>query len=826
MSRIQAFSSVSVVDLTDVGQINFYLTSNLPNSVIYDPNTNGGTYTPTWSSSNKLLITPVISYNGTNLALNATGLTITFTRKEGTGNATALTTGETVSSGVLNVSANKIASVTSGLLTYICNITYTDPDTGVPISSQASLTYTLVTMASELKYAGILGETIFTYNTNRQIVGDTQKTLTADLSNCSVSQWQYKNSQGEFVAFPTTNNPSITGNTLIVKHDESGIWLSDKVAVIKLVTDDNTVYDIVQVTKIYDGAPGNSTVSAVLTNENHVLPADANGTVLSWDGASTEIHVYEGSNDVTSQWTITKVDGTGLTGTYDSSTHTYTPTALTTTSSHANFTCTKGNDQIFKTYTITKVEAGADGQNAVIYQVEPDVYTLNLSEAGAFTPTSVTFNAYTKIGNALQKSNYSGRFIISESTDGSTFTAKYTSSSNEYTKTYTPSANTVAAIRCVLYAAGGTTSQLDAQTVVITKDGATGQNGTNGTDGLAMGLGNYSDVIPCNTSGNAAAQRDITIPFFAYKGTNRVAVSATVGTLPTGVSVQSNTAGTTSQNGSLVLRVASGATFGNSSAMTGDITITLTAESKSVDYRYTWTKNKQASNGTNAVLLQLYSEDGGNVEEGKNTTIKAIVYSGTTDVTSSSTYVWKKFASGSYTAISGQTASSIQITPAMVTDQMWLKCEATYGGNTYSAYYTIDDTTDDLTAYTYATISEFKNSQGYGAIYTRVYRNGDEVDEIKSTTFSTVAPTGASNGDYYYHLDTTAKTCTLKKYNGSSWANATSADNDTYTYSYYRIDNKGDSLDTTTAWKTGRCQYIDPTIINGRMQFICEVSDT
>lgn len=136
---------------------------------------------------------------------------------------------------------------------------------------------------------------------------------------------------------------------------------------------------------------------------------------------------------------------------------------------------------------------------------------------------------------------------------------------------------------------------------------------------------------------------------------------------------------------------------------------------------------------------------------------------------------------------------------------MWLKCEATYGGNTYSSYYTIDDITDPLSAVTRATISEFKNGQGCGAIYTRVYRDGAEVDVIKSTTFSEIAPTGASSGDYYYHLDKTAKTCTLKKYNGSSWVNATSADGDTYTYSYFRVDNKGDILDTTTPWKTGRC---------------------
>jgi hypothetical protein len=38
MAKVQAFSSVSVSDITDVGSLNFYCTSNLPNSVIYDPN--------------------------------------------------------------------------------------------------------------------------------------------------------------------------------------------------------------------------------------------------------------------------------------------------------------------------------------------------------------------------------------------------------------------------------------------------------------------------------------------------------------------------------------------------------------------------------------------------------------------------------------------------------------------------------------------------------------------------------------------------------------------------------------------------------------------
>jgi len=42
-------------------------------------------------------------------------------------------------------------------------------------------------MASELKYAGITGENTFLYDTSRNIVGTGIITLTADLTNCSVT---------------------------------------------------------------------------------------------------------------------------------------------------------------------------------------------------------------------------------------------------------------------------------------------------------------------------------------------------------------------------------------------------------------------------------------------------------------------------------------------------------------------------------------------------------------------------------------------------------------------------------------------------------------
>lgn len=819
MAKFTAYSSAVITDYSDVGHLNFHLTSNMPSLVIYDTDQN--TFTPNWATTN-LIITPVVTYNGSSVDLTSTGLQVLFTRQEGSGTATTLATGETVTGNKLVVSDNKLKDVTSKILTYICDITYTDPDTNVPLSGQATLSYCLQEATPQIKDASISGETAFLYDTNRSLVGSNTIVLTAILKNVSVQQWQYKNADGTFVAFPTTNNASITGTTLNVLATESDIWINDKTATIKLVTNDAGAYDIHTIVKIYDGAAGTDTISAVLTNEDHLVPVDSDGNIRSWVGADTTIKIYEGGADVTSEWTITVNKGTGLEGTYNAATFTFTPSGLTTDTSYAEFVCSKdGYADIVKRYTLTKQYAGADGADAVIYEVVPDVYALGLSQAGVFTPTAVTFSAYTKIGSAEVKTSYAGRFIISESTDGSTFEAKYTSSTDESTKAYTPSSNTIKAIKCILYSSGSTTTQLDAQTVIITKEGKDGEAGDNGTDGISFVTGNDSEVIPCDTTGNALVAKDISIPFTAYKGITRAACTCTVGTLPTGVTVKSNTAGTASAAGLLVLTVTQSATFGNSSLMSGDITLTLTSNGVSAEKKFTWAKNNEAQAGQNAVLLQIFSDNGDTIHNGEGSiTLQTVLMSGSLEVTPSA-FEWAKYVDGEYQILEGETSSTLIVTADMIDSTSWFRCIATYGQTKYTAYMTIFDQSDPVLSYTFATVAEFKNGQGCGAVYTRVYRNGTELDPIKSLVFSETAPESATAGDYYYHLDSTEKTCILKKYSGTEWT--TSTDKDELTYSYYRVNGKGAELDTSAPYKTDRCFYVDPSIIEGQMQFRCKV---
>ena len=104
-----------------------------------------------------------------------------------------------------------------------------------------------------------------------------------------------------------------------------------------------------------------STVSAILSNENHLVPVDSKGNVKSWVGAETSITIYEGGEDVTSKWNIAVTYGAGLTATYDPVTHIMEPSALTTDASYAEFKCTRSNyASIIKRYTITKQYAGSD----------------------------------------------------------------------------------------------------------------------------------------------------------------------------------------------------------------------------------------------------------------------------------------------------------------------------------------------------------------------------------------------------------------------------------------------------------------------------------
>lgn len=815
MATTKAYGEITIIDMTDSRTLSAYITSNQPNVVIYDPNSSVE-YSPDWSKNN-LKLTPVIFLDNKAVSLTDSSIGVEWKRQAGSGTMTELITGEIVKNGVLTVSNNMLKDIQSGLLTYVCIITYIDPDTQIPVTTQVQMSYSLVKNATELKDVQITGDQTFKYNGEGTLVSASSITLTANLINTSIKEWQYKNSDGNWVKYPG----STTSITLTVKATDS-VFVND-LAIIKCVTEDSSMFDLHQIVKLHDGAAGNDTYTCILSNDTQSVPCASNGSLYSTslNGCDTKITIYKGGNDDTDNWGIVATPSVGITGEYDETTRVYTVTNITTDSGYVEFVCTKSSTAtITKRFSINKDRSGSDGKDVVNHDVKSDVAVLKLNSSNVFVPAKPTFLATQTIGDGVPTS-YAGRFKIYETTEGITYTLKYTSGSNENSKIYQPTSTSVKAIKCELYKAGATEVLLDTQTLSVVVDGKNGEQGSAGIDAVNVILGNSAEVIPCNSNGTVKESKDISIPYSCYKGTKRIAGTAVCGTLPSGMTIKSNKDATTSADGLIVITVAKGATI--SSSNSGDITITVTAEKLTSTHKFTWTKSLQAVNGKSAVLFQIYAPEGDViVNNGNNVTLRTLVTNGTATVTSGVTYQWYKYIKGNYAEINGSTNDYLVVTPAMVDSFESFRCKATYNGQVYYAFWCVTDKSDPYQLQVFCSGGDkFVNGVKPCGVFVRVYQNGQEIDEMKTTVFSMGTPDVATEGDFYYKIDKTAKTVTLMKYVGEKWTKATDKDLPVGIYEWYRKDKDGNPLDIAKPFATGKAIYLDDTLLTKKGTFGC-----
>lgn len=597
-------SQQTFVDITDQRKLSAYITSNLPKTQSEDPNTLPHEYAPDWTSSN-LVLTPVIFLDQTSVALSATGLTITWKRKDGTSAESSLAAGETAANGILTVNANKLSASDSGMITYICYISYYDSETKNTVNISSDITYTLVRNAENAKLAYVTADTyVFKYDTSGALVGVAQAALTAQVQGVTISKWQYKNSSGNWVDYPTTSdNTNITSGTLVVKPTHA--VFNNNVAQIKIVTSDPDVYDTITITKMYDGAKG-----------------------------------------------------------------------------------------------------------------------------------------------------------------------------------------------------------------------ADGGKGATGSGGLSVILGNENQAIACTSAGKTSAASTITIPFTGYVGITQTACTCAVGTLPTGITLKTNTAATASAAGKVELSVAASSDLGAAATLTGDITLTFTISGNTVTKVFTWTKSKAGTNGTSAVVFSVYAPNGTVVQnQSGSLTLATSAYSGTTAITSA-TYQWAKYVNGTWTNISGATASTLTVSGSDIVNIQSYRCTMTYSSKNYVDVITVEDKSDPYVS-EMLSIGGFtvKNNLGGVVPYVIVRTNQKEVDELLGI-ISETAPSSPKSGDYWYKVDHSAKTVTLMKYSGSAWAATT--DKQSLTYTWYAQDKDGKEV---TFGKTGKVIYLSAADIDSIMTLQCDVSN-
>lgn len=359
-------------------------------------------------------------------------VSIIWKRKEGSSTEATLTSGETVNGNVLTVNANKLSGVSSGLLTYIAYVTYTDPDNGLPINATADISFALIQTGENARSAWISGEQVFKYAAGSTTSSPAQIALAANLQNVTLTKWQYKSSAGEWADYPTTSdNSTITGTTLIVKPSHS-IWVGDT-ASIRIITSDANVTDTTSIYKVTDGsngaagATGQNASIAFLSNENITFAADAAGQVAATT-VTCNVVAYKGTTKTTPAVGTISGAVTGMTVTKGSATGNEVPITITIA---ANATLGGAGQQqgtlsvpitapVSTTLTIrwSKVNTGATGatgatgQNAVVFSLYAPSGTVFINGEGSLPIQTAAYDGSTQI------------------TSGATYTwAKYTSGS-------------------------------------------------------------------------------------------------------------------------------------------------------------------------------------------------------------------------------------------------------------------------------------------------------------------------------------------------------------------------------------------------------------
>lgn len=420
MPTILTSSQQTFVDITDQRKLSAYITSNLPKTQSENPNVLPHTYAPNWSTTN-LTLTPVVFLDQSSVALNSSGLTITWKRKDGSGAETALNSSEKVTNGILKVGSNVLASSSTGMITYICYISYFDAETKNTVNITSDITYTLVRNAENAKLAYVTADTyVFKYNTSSALVGASQATLTAQVQGVSVSKWQYKNSAGAWTDYPTTtDNTSINGGTLVVKPTHE-VFINN-VAQIKLVTFEVDIYDTITITKMYDGVKGDQGtpgtagsggLSIILGNESQTIACSETGIV----SAATEIAIpftgYIGITQTACSCVVGKLP-TGMTvKTNTASTATVAGSIVLSVSASAtlgggnilngtiDLTFTLSGKSIVKKFTWTKSTRGSNGINAVVFSVYAPNGTIVMNQAGSLTLATSAYSGTTPITSA------------------------------------------------------------------------------------------------------------------------------------------------------------------------------------------------------------------------------------------------------------------------------------------------------------------------------------------------------------------------------------------------------------------------------------------
>lgn len=193
-------SPITFLDISDQQQLSAYLTSNL--STIQIRNADGKTYNPSWDET-PLKIQLHAFLNQTEIEYSDKSYKITWTVKDGSADEIIIDGAEGAE---LTIDNNALGSSKSGMLTYICNITYNNTSTAM-----AQITYTLIGESKSVVFSVYAPDGTIFINQSGTLTLATEKYYgPSSIEEGATYQW-YKYELANWVEIPGE-----TGDTLIV----------------------------------------------------------------------------------------------------------------------------------------------------------------------------------------------------------------------------------------------------------------------------------------------------------------------------------------------------------------------------------------------------------------------------------------------------------------------------------------------------------------------------------------------------------------------------------------------------------------------------------
>ena len=885
---ITSYGTITIVDLTDVGQYSVYPYANSSNTQIYSQE--NLSYSPNWTIETPLIITPVITYAGE----DKTTESLVKWYEKGTDSDTLITT---INEGV----ADKSLRITSNLTnvsykTYIVVANYTS-NTGARVEARGEISFNKLVQTSSSKGVQITGTNVFKYQTGQANPTETSIVLTPTPQGevgFPTNAWEYWNGTDwvttSGVGGLTEDNST---HTLTVQHTSAAFNGGDIAkfrVTVNALYNSETRTDVFTITKLRDGAAGGSLVQMDLSNDNQMVPLNSSGEA-QWGSignlAGTQITVFEGNINKTADLGtgnsvkvyLTNVNAKtiknfGQSGQTDSGGASLTPTNTTNgytmdlangydavlvtgytkdgdnkdyTSGSVRFVLTYNGVTYSKIFSLIGIEAGEDGETPVVYALEfsDAVKRINSATQGAtadvwsYYPTTLTVTAKSTESTGV----FAGAIWYKRKGDSS-----WTRLTTNGTANITVASNLTVdkspvSFRLTPAAASNCDNPLDQENIIITSDGSIGKEGTQGDEGVSalnVTLTNENQSIRVTSDYKTIAQT-LTTSYQGYVGTT--ATTFTYAGATYDISVPSGLFGTIAVNqGVISIPINGDVNVANylDGSITFGFTYTDTDNSTTTLYKkFTFDMNPR---GENAVTLQLIPSGATYFKNGSGSVTVTPKLNNGSDISASDYNVlWKN----AITDASLGTGSTLTVSGANVDGVLSVLCRVEYPKNSskyYTQYISFTDYDDPLQVQLICTLGEtIVNSIGEGVIYALTTQAGSSqaLDYVMPGVVVDTTLTGHTESQMLLltKSNDAVTGITLKNKNGTTAGAYTNADLSSLNYSWSFRDIEGEPVSLNdlkalgmyissgaTGSDNGQFVYINASVVNKKL--MCYVAVT